>query len=139
MEATVGSVYVATCNTSLRRLVFVFGVCEPGIAQVALCHSFAELATDQDWILAPALTTLPYCLVVQTDIVSPLLTSQLHTYLAGLPPDLARACYQGAHRVQYPRGLPLQSFHEDARWDYKRQELRDLHTLCAPALSRLLD
>jgi hypothetical protein len=139
VQAAVGSVYIATGDASLRRLVFVFGICQPGIAQIALCHSFAELATDQDWILSPALTALPYCLVVQTDIVSPLLASHLHHHLASLPPVLARACYRGAHRAPYPRGLPLQSRYEDARWDYKLQELHDLHTLCAPALARLLD
>lgn len=136
MQPQAGQVWTAASSTS-RRLVFLFAIA-PDFVQIALLHSFPELATDKDLLLAPALTTLPYLLVVQTDLVSPLLASQLHTHLATLPASIVAACFPAADLRAFKRGLPLQG-RSDARWDWKLEELASLHALARAALQRLLD
>jgi hypothetical protein len=132
-----GQVFVANApRCHPRRLVLVFAT-SPSFAQVALTHSFPELATDHDLILPPTCTGLPYILVVQTDLVTPLLPSQLVARLAFLPSSVSNACLPGADLTPYARGLPLQG-RQDARWAFKLEELACLHALGAKALLRLL-
>ena len=138
MTPAVGSVCLATGKHAPRRLVLVFATPELDFVQVALAHSFMEFATDQDLLLSPAATGLPYLLVVQTDLVSPLLTRQLSLPLATLPLSVAHACYPGASLATYARGLPLQG-RSDARWNWKLSELEALHALGQRAMRRLLD
>jgi hypothetical protein len=137
MQAAIGQVWSARSPNGPRALVFIFDLFEDCV-EVALCHSFPELATDHDLILPPTACGLPYTLVVETDIVGPILESQLHACLGSLPTAIVPACWQGACTSPHLRGLPIQG-RADARWGFKLTELERLHACCASAMRRLLD
>ena len=135
VEAAAGQVCLASAKGH-RRLVLVYAT-SPRYVQVALAHSFQELATDKDIILPPHATGLPYILVVATDIVAPLLSKQILRCLAGGQDAPAAACWPGADLTGQLRGLPLQG-RQDARWAFKLAELEVMHILGAQAFKKLL-
>lgn len=128
-----GDLYLVT-DGNLSRIAYVTADHEPhdpetgGGVLVALTHPYLEYATENDRLLEPTTSGLPYRLLVQTDLTGVVEPDQL----AWRP--LART---GDLLTGHPAGSrlcgPL-----DARWQFKLSEGHDLRRLTTRHTARVL-
>jgi hypothetical protein len=72
-------------QSSDPRIVLVRTVNEhEGFAEVLLVHTATELATDRDVVITPETSRVPYSIVVQTDLRSCVLLSQIENRVGHL-------------------------------------------------------
>jgi hypothetical protein len=126
MEVEAGSVCLLTAPGA-HRLVLVTSWGD-GLAQVCLLTNELELAGGRDRLLSEQASGLPYALLAELDLQGPCWISDLEP-LQAIDLELLAA---------EPSGMPLVS-RQDGRWQWKLQELAELHRLCGPCLRELLD
>jgi hypothetical protein len=113
-------------NGTLERLALVLKVnLDSNTTQFTLVHSFIDFATEHDLIVEPAVTQLPYSIIVETDLRAVVSTAELGALIAVVPSSVVGACFDGPSNfieddstfVGPPMLGPL-----DARWDFKVEE-----------------
>jgi hypothetical protein len=109
---------------------------------IALCTNEVEIASDQTPILTEAMTGLPYELLA-TNLCGPVFPHQLSTsrlaHLAEVAAIKRMLFGDWSVWAEYPhvrRGLPFQG--RGWRWTAHEDKLRELQSLCRPALLELL-
>ncbi len=130
-------------NLSNPRLVLVLAV-DTGTqtAQFTLLHSFTEYATKGDVVVTPALSALPYDLVVQTDLRGVVSTKEISDLIAVLPERIVRACFAVPAAFASDETAfsgPAQPGILDALWDFKVAEgntIRDLSSASFEMLTK---
>lgn len=128
-----GDLYLVT-DGDLSRIAYVAADHEPhdpetgGGVLVALTHPYLEYATEDDRLLEPATSGLPYQLLVQTDLVGVVEPDQI-TWR-----PLSRI---GDRLTDIPAGPALRGPF-DARWQFKLREGSDLRRLTTRHTARVL-
>lgn len=107
-----------------------------GHLNVALCHTVPELATPTDVVVPAGAGPVPYPLVIQTDLVGPVLPHQLTRDLGPLPASW-RALVSDVSVDGNPDFIRLAG-PADRRWSHKAEQGEALSALTAPALRVLL-
>jgi hypothetical protein len=100
-------------------------------------HSYTEFATEHDVIVEPAVTDLPYSIIVETDLRAVISTAELGELVAIVPTGIVSACFEGPGSfiddgslfVGPPMLGPL-----DARWDFKVEEGEVIRELSSAAI-----
>lgn len=128
-------------NLSNPRIVLVLAV-DTGTqtAQFTLLHSYTEFATEADVIVTPALSALPYDLVVQTDLRGVVSTKEISDLIAVLPERIVRACFAGPAAFASDETAfsgPAQPGILDALWDFKIAEGNTIRDLSSAAFEML--
>ena len=128
-------------NLSNPRLVLVLAV-DTGTqtAQYTLLHSYTEFATEADVIVTPALSALPYDLVVQTDLRGVISTKEINDLIAVLPERIVRACFAVPAAFESDETAfsgPAQPGLLDALWDFKIAEGNTIRDLSSAAFEML--
>ena len=130
-------------NLSNPRLVLVLAV-DTGTqtAQYTLLHSYTEFATEADVIVTPALSALPYDLVVQTDLRGVISTKEINDLIAILPERIVRACFAVPAAFESDETAfsgPAQPGILDALWDFKIAEGNTIRDLSSAAFEMLTE
>ena len=125
-------------NGTLERLALVLKVNSvTNTTQFTLVHSYVEFATEHDVIIEPAITQLPYSIVVETDLRAVVSTADLGGLVAVVPAQIVAACFDWPDRfideVSMFVGLPILG-PLDARWDFKVEEGEAIRELSSVAL-----
>ena len=124
-------------NGTLERLALVLKVnLDSNTTQFTLVHSFIDFATEHDLIVEPAVTQLPYSIIVETDLRAVVSTAELGALIAVVPSSVVGACFDGPSNfieddstfVGPPMLGPL-----DARWDFKVEEGEVIRELSSAA------
>ena len=125
-------------NGTLERLALVLKVnSDTNTTQFTLVHSYVEFATEHDVIIEPAITQLPYSIVVETDLRAVISTAEVGGLIAVVPTRIVSICFEGpggfidngSMFVGPPILGPL-----DARWDFKVEEGEAIRELSSAAI-----
>ena len=125
-------------NGDLERLALILRVNpDSNTTQLTLVHSYVEFATEHDVIIDPAVTQLPYAIVVETDLRAVISTAEIGELIAVVPSRVVSACFGGPGSfiedekmfVGPPMLGPL-----DARWDFKAEEGEVIRELSSAAI-----
>ena len=128
-----GDLYLVS-DGDLSRIAYVTADHEPhdpetgGGILVALTHPYLEYATEDDRLLEPATSGLPYRLLIQTDLTGVVEPDQLAWRPLARAGDLLTDLPAG-HRLCGPL---------DARWQFKLSEGHALRRLTARHTARVL-
>jgi hypothetical protein len=123
---------------TLERLALVLKVnSDSNTTQFTLVHSYVEFATEQDVIIDPAVTQLPYAIVVETDLRAVISTAEIGGLVAAVPSQIISACFDGPGGFIEDKsmfiGLPMLG-PLDARWDFKVEEGEVIRELSSAAI-----
>lgn len=127
-----------------QRLVLVLEIDEArGYAQVALTSPELDLAGDRDVRLDGRFDDLPYPLLVELDMLGPVLVVQLGARIGGVQPSMARTLREApltelAGINSELVGVPVIR-RSDPRWEFKTAELSVLEQLSREAMAELID
>ena len=130
-------------NHSAGRLVLVLSVdTVTQTSQITLLHSYTEFATEADVIVTPALSGLPYDVIVETDLRGVVHTREIRDLIATLPDRIVHACFAvptafAADDTAF-RG-PARAGQLDALWDFKIAEGNTIRDLSSAAFEMLTE
>ena len=127
-------------NGTLERLALVLKVnSDSDTTQFTLVHSYVEFATEQDIIVEPAVTQLPYSIIVETDLRAAVSTAELGELIAVVPTRIVAACFEGLGNFIKDESMfvgPTMLGPLDARWDFKVEEGEVIRELSSAAIDK---
>lgn len=126
-------------NGECSRLALVVKVNhDDQVCEVLLMHPYKEYATDTDILIREEESWLPYALVAQLDIRGVLRWRDLGRWVSRVSRDMREFSVDALNAgVPNPCGPKLLG-PSDERWQFKREEGREMRALHTPALVQLL-